>query len=72
MQIEVFYDRSDLVGLTLNTVHENLLSGFVLVVAVVWLFLRSIAGLAHRRGGDPARRCSSPFSGCTCSGCRPT
>ncbi|MET0680391.1 MAG: efflux RND transporter permease subunit, partial [Burkholderiales bacterium] len=44
MQIEVFYDRSDLVGKTLNTVHKNLVSGFVLVVAVIWLFLRSIAG----------------------------
>ncbi len=42
MTIEVFYDRSDLVGLTLSTVHKNLLSGFLLVVAVVWLFLRSI------------------------------
>ena len=44
MQIEVYYDRSDLVGLTLSTVHKNLLSGFVLVVGVVWLFLRSVAG----------------------------
>ncbi|MSP98341.1 MAG: efflux RND transporter permease subunit [Betaproteobacteria bacterium] len=42
MQIETFYDRSDLVGLTLATVHKNLLSGFLLVVGVVWLFLRSI------------------------------
>ena len=44
MEIEVYYDRSDLVGLTLSTVHKNLLSGFVLVVGVVWLFLRSVAG----------------------------
>jgi cobalt-zinc-cadmium resistance protein CzcA len=44
MHIETFYDRSDLVGKTLTTVHENLLSGFVLVVAVIWLFLRSIVG----------------------------
>ncbi len=42
MQIETYYDRSDLVGLTLSTVHENLLSGFLLVVGVVWLFLRSM------------------------------
>ncbi|MFM9886504.1 MAG: efflux RND transporter permease subunit [Burkholderiales bacterium] len=42
MQIETYYDRSDLVGLTLSTVHKNLLSGFLLVVGVVWLFLRSI------------------------------
>jgi len=42
MEIETYYDRSDLVGLTLSTVHENLLSGFLLVVGVVWLFLRSM------------------------------
>jgi cobalt-zinc-cadmium resistance protein CzcA len=46
MRIEVFYDRSDLVGQTLATVHENLLHGFALVVGVVWLFLRSALGSA--------------------------
>src|SRR5262249_54149472 len=46
MNIETFYDRSDLVGLTLKTVHENLLTGFVLVIGVVWLFLRSMVGSA--------------------------
>src|SRR5262245_337996 len=46
MQIETYYDRSDLVGLTLKTVHENLLTGFVLVIGVVWLFLRSATGSA--------------------------
>ena len=44
MRVEVFYDRTDLVGLTLSTVHENLLTGFILVVALVWLFLRSVVG----------------------------
>ncbi|MEO8145537.1 MAG: efflux RND transporter permease subunit, partial [Betaproteobacteria bacterium] len=44
MHIETFYDRSDLVGQTLSTVHKNLLSGFILVVGVVWLFLRSMVG----------------------------
>lgn len=44
MGIETYYDRSDLVGLTLSTVHKNLLSGFILVVAVIWLFLRSVVG----------------------------
>jgi len=46
MQIETYYDRSDLVGLTLKTVHENLLTGFLLVVGVVWLFLRSLVSSA--------------------------
>lgn len=44
MKIEPFYDRSLLVDHTLSTVHENLLHGFLLVVGVVWLFLRSIVG----------------------------
>ena len=44
MHIEVMYDRSDLTGLTLETVNENLLHGFVLIVGVVWLFLRSMRG----------------------------
>jgi len=42
MQIRPFYDRTDLVEKTLGTVHHNLLFGGLLVVAVVWLFLRSI------------------------------
>lgn len=42
MRIEPFYDRSMLVGQTLSTVHHNLLHGALLVVAVVWLFLRSL------------------------------
>ncbi|MCL1962246.1 MAG: CusA/CzcA family heavy metal efflux RND transporter [Desulfovibrionaceae bacterium] len=46
MRIEVSHDRSVLVKQTLSTVHGNLLHGFVLVVGVVWLFLRSIVGSA--------------------------
>jgi len=42
MRIEPFYDRSTLVGLTLSTVHHNLLFGALLVAGVVWLFLRSL------------------------------
>jgi len=44
MKIEPFIDRSDLVSHTLSTVHDNLLHGFLLVVAVVWLFLRTAIG----------------------------
>lgn len=42
MRIEPFYDRSNLVQRTLSTVHENLLHGALLVLGVVWLFLRSL------------------------------
>src|SRR3954470_12848771 len=44
MRIEPFYDRTLLVGNTLDTVNKNLLHGFLLVVAVAWLFFRSITG----------------------------
>ncbi|MGZ4967936.1 MAG: efflux RND transporter permease subunit [Methylobacter sp.] len=44
MHIVPFLDRSDLVSKTLHTVFDNLLHGFLLVVGVVWLFLRSIRG----------------------------
>ncbi len=46
MKIEAFYDRTNLVSHTLSTVHQNLLHGFILVVAIVWLFLRSVGGSA--------------------------
>lgn len=42
MIITPFLDRTELVHNTLHTVHDNLLHGFLLVVAVVWLFLRSL------------------------------
>lgn len=44
MRIETIYDRSELVGKTLQTVHHNLLHGALLIVGVVWLFLRSVRG----------------------------
>jgi cobalt-zinc-cadmium resistance protein CzcA len=42
MKIEPFYDRTNLVTHTLGTVHHNLLFGALLILAVVWLFLRTI------------------------------
>jgi cobalt-zinc-cadmium resistance protein CzcA len=42
MRIEPFYDRTRLVSETLSTVHHNLLFGALLVVGIVWLFLRSV------------------------------
>lgn len=38
-----FYDQSTLVDRTTHTIEKNLLLGGVLVVAVLWLFLRSVA-----------------------------
>ena len=42
MRIAPFYDRTNLVSETLGTVHHNLLFGALLVIGVVWLFLRSL------------------------------
>ncbi|MEZ4391769.1 MAG: CusA/CzcA family heavy metal efflux RND transporter [Polyangiales bacterium] len=44
MRIEPFYDRSHLVAQTLSTVHRSLIEGFVLILGVVWLFLRTLRG----------------------------
>jgi cobalt-zinc-cadmium resistance protein CzcA len=44
MTIRTFYDRSRLVDLTLDTVHHNLAHGALLVVGLVWLFIRSLRG----------------------------
>ena len=44
MKLVPFLDRTQLVDSTLHTVYDNLLHGFLLVVGVVWLFLRSIRG----------------------------
>ncbi|HUP93720.1 MAG TPA: CusA/CzcA family heavy metal efflux RND transporter [Burkholderiales bacterium] len=46
MRVEMFFDRTTLVEHTLSTVHTNLFHGFILVVGVVWLFLRSAVGSA--------------------------
>src|SRR5215468_8708030 len=44
MKIEPFYDRTTLVDHTLGTVHHNLLFGGLLILGVVWLFLRTVRG----------------------------
>lgn len=44
MRIVTLYDRSRLVDLTMRTVHINLLEGALLVLGVVWLFIRSLRG----------------------------
>jgi cobalt-zinc-cadmium resistance protein CzcA len=44
MKVVPFLDRTELVHNTLHTVYDNLLHGFLLVVGVVWLFLRSVRG----------------------------
>ena len=44
MRIEPIYDRSELIGNTLATVHHNLLFGAALIIGILWLFLRSLRG----------------------------
>ncbi len=44
MRIDPFYDRTDLVNTTLETVAHNMLEGALLVTLVIWLFLRTLAG----------------------------
>ena len=44
MRIETIYDRSELIAHTMHTVHHNLFHGAILVIGIVWLFLRSLRG----------------------------
>lgn len=44
MRIVPFYDRTQLVGTTLNTVGHNMVEGAVLVTIVLYMFLRALKG----------------------------
>ena len=44
MRIELIYDRGDMVSRTLSTVYTNLWHALLLVLAVVWIGLRSMRG----------------------------
>ncbi len=44
MRLEPFYDRTELVEHTLSTVHRSLAEGFLLILGMVWLFLRMWRG----------------------------
>lgn len=44
VEIDILYDRGDMVGRTLSTVYGNLLHGALFVIAVCWLFLRIFRG----------------------------
>jgi cobalt-zinc-cadmium resistance protein CzcA len=44
MRIVPFYDRTQLVNTTLNTVGHNMIEGASLVALVLWLFLRAASG----------------------------
>jgi cobalt-zinc-cadmium resistance protein CzcA len=42
MRIEPYYDRTELIGLTTETVHENLLVGIALVSMILLMFLSNV------------------------------
>jgi cobalt-zinc-cadmium resistance protein CzcA len=42
VQIEVYYDRTDLMNVTTETVHENLLVGMALVAMILLMFLSNV------------------------------
>ena len=55
VKILPFYDRSDLISLTTETVESNLLRGMVLVVIVLVFFLYDVRAGADRRCRDSVR-----------------
>jgi len=44
VRIETYYDRSDLIGVTTDTVEENLILGMALVAMILLMFLSNIRG----------------------------
>jgi cobalt-zinc-cadmium resistance protein CzcA len=42
VQIETYYDRTDLIHVTTETVEENLLVGIVLVITILFMFLSNV------------------------------
>src|SRR5207237_5068297 len=42
VQVESYYDRSDLINVTTETVHHNLIMGMVLVLVVLLMFLTNV------------------------------
>ena len=44
MQIEPYYDRTDLINVTTDTVQENLIMGMVLVTMILLMFLSNVRG----------------------------
>ena len=72
LAITPFYDQTEVIDRTSYTVRKNLLEGSMLVVVVLFLFLRDVArGAASWR---PSSRCpcSSASSACGGSASRPT
>ena len=55
VKIRPYYDRSDLVRVTTDTVEGNLLRGMVLVLVVLIFFLVSVARRGHHRAHHSAR-----------------
>ena len=55
VKVRPFYDRSDLVRLTIDTVEHNMLVGMTLVLIVLIFFLVSFRAADHRRADDPAQ-----------------
>src|SRR5438874_5448247 len=62
VKVRPFYDRSDLVRVTTDTVEGNLLRGMILVLVVLIFFLVSFRA-ARKKSGQQARG-SCPGEGC--------
>ena len=61
--IEPYYDRTDLIGVTTETVEENLVLGMVLVAVILLMFLSNVRAPSSSRSTFLWRCCSrSPFS----------
>ena len=72
VKIEPYYDRSELIGVTTETVRENLVVGMVLVTVILLMFLSNVrtrADRGHQHSAGAAVRLRRAVS---CAASRPT
>ncbi len=67
MKIEPFYDRTELVDTTLETVFHNLLEGALLVTLVLFVFLLDLRAALIVGDADPALAAALRSSTCSCA-----
>ena len=70
--VDPFYDRTELVDTTLETVVHNLLEGALLVTLVLFVFLLDLRAALVVATLDPALARCARSSTCTCAACPPT
>ena len=71
VKIEKYYDRTDLIHVTTETVRENLVVGMVLVTLILLMFVSNVRSALIVAINIPLAACCSPSRCCFCAANRP-